>query len=127
VNLCAWILGPAYGAAAAGIGSALADLLSGYTIYCPATLIIKALMAVAAFYVFHVLSRKHGSFSARIIAAVTAELIMILGYAAFEGVLYGSFATAVASISGNIVQGVFGAAASVALFSLLSHRSTVAK
>ena len=127
VNLCAWILGPVYGAAAAGIGSALADLLSGYTVYCPATLIIKALMAVAAFYVFHVLSQKHGSFPARFAAAVAAELIMILGYAVFEGFLYGSFATAVASVSGNVVQGIFGAAASVALYSLLSHRRVETK
>lgn len=127
VNLCAWLLGPAYGAAAAGIGSALADLLAGYTVYCPATLVIKALMAVAAFYVFHILSQKHSSFPARLAAAVAAELIMILGYAVFEGILYSSPAMALASASGNVVQGIFGAAASVTLYSLLSHRSSVAK
>ncbi len=123
VNLCAWILGPAWGAAAAGIGSALADLLAGYAVYAPATLIIKALMALAAFYVFTLLSRKHGSFPARLFAAVAAEAVMILGYAVFEGFLYGSFAMAVASVSGNLVQGLFGAAASVTLFSLLSRRT----
>lgn len=44
-----WLIGSPWGVAAAGIGSAMADLLTGYAYYAPATLIIKALMAVAAF------------------------------------------------------------------------------
>ena len=51
VLLSAWLLGPAAGAAAAGLGSALADLL-GYPLYAPATLVIKALMAAAAGGIF---------------------------------------------------------------------------
>lgn len=35
VLISAWMLGPLYGGAAAGIGSALADLLSGYAHLCP--------------------------------------------------------------------------------------------
>ena len=42
VILGAWLLGPAYGAAAGGVGPAMADLLSGYAVYVPATLVIKA-------------------------------------------------------------------------------------
>ena len=45
VLLSAWLLGPWYGAAAAGIGSALADLI-GYPLYAPATLLIKGGMAI---------------------------------------------------------------------------------
>jgi uncharacterized membrane protein len=128
VNLSAWILGPVYGAAAGGIGSALADLFAGYTVYCPATLIIKALMAVAAFYVYQMFSRKSNSIGARIASAVAAEIIMITGYAVFEGFLYGSAAMAVASVTGNLVQGIFGAGASVALYELLlRHIPTVRK
>ena len=48
VLLSAWVLGPAWGGAAAGIGSMLADLLSGYAHYAPGTLVIKTCMAVAA-------------------------------------------------------------------------------
>ena len=54
VLLSAWILGPVYGTAAAGIGSMLADLLSGYAYYAPGTLIIKCLMAFVAAQVFFV-------------------------------------------------------------------------
>ena len=45
VLLSAWVLPLPYGIVAAGLGSALADLFSGYTVYAPATFVIKALMA----------------------------------------------------------------------------------
>lgn len=122
VNLAAWILGPVYGAAAAGIGSAAADLIAGYTVYAPVTLVIKALMAAAAFAVYHQLGRKWQSVWARIASAIISEVIMILGYAVFEAIFYGSLATGLLSISGNLVQGIFGAAASVVLYEgLLRH------
>ena len=38
------VLGPWYGFFAAGIGSALADLISGYAYYVPATFVIKGLV-----------------------------------------------------------------------------------
>ena len=41
VLLGAYLLGPAWGALAGGIGPALADLLAGYAAYVPATLVIK--------------------------------------------------------------------------------------
>ncbi|MBR5765838.1 MAG: ECF transporter S component, partial [Lachnospiraceae bacterium] len=44
VILSGVILGPVYGAAAAGIGSALADILGGYFYYAPITLLIKGVI-----------------------------------------------------------------------------------
>ena len=44
VLLASVALGPVYGGLAAGLGSALADLLGGYVAFAPATFIIKALM-----------------------------------------------------------------------------------
>lgn len=52
VLLAAWILPLPYGLVAAGLGSALADLFSGYAVYAPATFIIKALMAVVTYYFY---------------------------------------------------------------------------
>ena len=119
VNLSAWILGGAYGAAAAGIGSALADLISGYAIYAPATLIIKALMAVASYQIYHKLSEKSDSFRSRLLAASVAELIMLLGYAVFDLILYHSLATAVFGMGSSVVQGIAGVASSVLVHELL--------
>ena len=48
VFLCGFILGPIWGTVAAGLGAGLADILSGYVIYAPATFVIKALMAFLA-------------------------------------------------------------------------------
>ncbi len=45
VLLSGLFLGPVYGSIAAGIGSALADLLGGYVIYAPATFLAKAAAA----------------------------------------------------------------------------------
>ena len=46
VLLSGILLGPLYGGLAAGIGSALADLFSGYVAFAPATFLIKGIMAV---------------------------------------------------------------------------------
>ena len=53
VLVSGWLLGPVYGGAAAGIGSMFADIISGYFTYAPATLIIKALMAVEGYFHTH--------------------------------------------------------------------------
>ncbi len=100
----AWVLGPWYGFAAGAVGSALADLFSGYAVYCPATFIIKGLMAVAA----ALLHKKiKGKFS-KIIAAVAAEFIMAGGYLFFEAFIMGYGSGALVNIPYNIVQGLLG-------------------
>lgn len=122
VNISAWLLGPFYGAAAAGIGSAMADLISGYTIYAAATFIIKSLMAAASFCVFKALSKRIGSFFGRIISAAAAECVMVFGYFAFESIMYGSVGAALPGMPANIVQGLAGAISSVMLYELVIKR-----
>ena len=107
VLLSGWILTPFYGFMAAGIGSALADILSGYLIYAPATFVIKGVMALAAFYIYKGLSKNTKGIVARIVSGVISEIIMILGYFVFEGFMYG-FAPSVVNIPPNGVQGIAG-------------------
>lgn len=107
VLLAGWVLSPVYGFLAAGIGSALADIFSGYVIYAPATFVIKGLMAIIAYYLFKLISNKIGNLPSRIISGVAAELIMVFGYFIFEGFLYGFMPSAV-NIPANAVQGVAG-------------------
>ena len=101
IFLTAAVLGP-YAALAAGLGSALADLLGGYFIYVPATFMIKAAMGLIA-----------GKFAAqssrirRIIVFAIAEAVMAAGYFTFEWVLYGG-AAALGAVLPNLVQGAFG-------------------
>ena len=102
-----WLLSPTYGFLAAGLGSALADVFSGYVTYAPATFIIKGLMALIAFYGFKLLDKKIGNLPSRIISGIVAEIVMILGYFVFEGFLYGFIPSAV-NIPANGVQGIAG-------------------
>ena len=50
VLLAGWVLGPMYGGAAAGLGSMLADLVSGYPLYAPGTFVINAWRSVPGQY-----------------------------------------------------------------------------
>ena len=107
VLVAGWILWPAYGFLAAGLGSALADVFSGYFIYAPATFLIKGLMALMAFYGFKLLHKPLKNLPARIISGIVAEIWMVLGYFVFEGFLYG-FLPSLVNIPANGVQGIAG-------------------
>ena len=107
VLLSGWLLSPLYGFLAAGLGSGLADLISGYGVYVPATFIIKGVMAIAAYFGFRFLQNKVTNISARIVSGIVAELIMVFGYYVFEGFLYG-FGASLVNIPANAVQGVAG-------------------
>ena len=117
VLISGWILSPAYGFLSAGLGSALADLFSGYVTYAPATFIIKGSMALIAFYGFKLLRKKLGDLTSRIISGILAELMMILGYYVFEGFLYGFIPSSV-NIPANAMQGIAGLVLGVILVKL---------
>ena len=106
VLLAAWTLGPLYGCAAAGIGSALADLFSGYAMYAPATFVIKGLMALVAWAVYKKI-KKTRSTVFLCISAILAELLMVVGYYLFEGVLYG-FVPSLVNVPANLIQALGG-------------------
>ena len=118
ILLCSWTMGPLYGAVAAAIGAGLADLLMSFTIYIPATVVIKALMAICAYFVFKLLkkffSKPALDFIPRAVAAITAEAIMVLGYFFYDFVFFYGIGAA-ASIPGNILQGICAVIGGVAL------------
>lgn len=118
VLLSGWLLGPWWGFAAGGLGSALADLLSGYAHYIPGTLIIKGLMAVMAAVI-----AGHGTGHSlrRGLSAVVAEIWMVAGYFVYACLLLGKGLSAAASVPGNLVQGTVGIAAAMALYLILEH------
>lgn len=106
VLLCGWLLGPWYGALAAGVGSMLADLFGGFAIYAPGTFITKAVMAMAAALLPRVLPLPRLLRS--VLSGIAAELVMIAGYFFYGAALMGGFAASAAGIPGNAVQGVAG-------------------
>ncbi len=105
VLVSAWLLGNPYGALAAGIGSALADLLSGYPAYVPGTAVIKFAMAFVCCIIYKAMTGKNvPRIAAYIVSAVVAELIMVAGYFLYESTLLGYGMAAAASIVSNLVQ-----------------------
>ena len=123
VLLSGIVLGPIYGGLAAGIGSMMADILSGYAMWAPGTFLIKAVCAILAGWMFCKLKvvRKNYSFSLLklIVLTIIPELFMVGAY-----FIYGSFLmfaitgdqkTMIAALSSsmtgvpaNLVQGLVG-------------------
>ena len=128
VMLCGFLLGPVWGAGAAGIGSMLADILSGYAVYAIPTLIIKALSAFVAAVVFRALRDKFNkkvSILPALIAGICASLPIVLGYWLCEWVMIGDFRAALVGVPGNIMQGLFGTMSSTVLIVLMEQSAAL--
>ena len=122
VVLAALLAGPLYGGVAAGFGSGLADVISGYMSYAPGTLVVKGCAAVVAALIFRACRKK--SFGFALLSAICGEIIMVLGYFVFEDFILGYGAAAAAEIPGNAAQAAVGIVGGLALYFALSkvHR-----
>ncbi len=111
------ILGPAYGAAASALGSALSDILLGYAFYAPATAVIKALIAFTAFIVFRKLRiNKHISL---VLSSVSSVAVSPLLYFFYEYTVLGYSAAALTNIPFNYLQSGVSAFAAVLIVTAL--------
>lgn len=121
VLLAGYILGPLWGGIAAAVGSGITDFIVGAAQYVPATFIIKWGVAALASVLFRVLSRgrKH-TLPFYAVAGLCGEVVMVVGYFAYEVVLYGA-AGALSGAVGNLIQGAFGAVLSTLLMLPLSR------
>lgn len=94
-----------YGMVAGGIGSAMADVFTGYGYWAPFTLIIKGFMGYAVGKMANYSGESSNFFSKRnVFASVIGEIWMVLGYLLGGAVLKGSLLVSLASVPGNIVQ-----------------------
>lgn len=130
ILIAAWVLGPVYGFAAGGIGSALADLFTGYAHYIPGTFVIKGLIAVAAALIAHAFIKRSERlrFAGYITGSVAGELIMVGGYYLYAALLLGkSFEGALASVPGNLVQGAFGIVCGVIIIGVIAKTKVLSR
>ena len=98
VYLCALLLPGGLGALAAGVGAALADLILGWAMYAPVTLLVKGLTAFLAGLAFR----------RAIPLALLCCLLVPLGYFLYEVVLLTAPMAAV-NVLPNALQAVIGA------------------
>ena len=114
------VLGPVWGFLAGGVGSMLADIITGYAHYAPGTFLIKGLMALVLVLIYKSVSSKISHNIAYLIGSVAAELVMIVGYFGYASLILGKGIAAASSIPGNIMQGIFGVVSSFILIKIIS-------
>lgn len=86
------VLGPVAGAFIGGAGSCLADLLLGYAVYAPFTLVIKGLEGFICGFVYRYLLRVMRPILKRLFAMLLGGIVMIGGYFVTEVILVNIFA-----------------------------------
>ena len=114
--LAAGLLPLPLSAAAAAVGSMLADVITGYMLYAPATFMIKGSMALLCGFL---LKKLQGKKTAYILSALAAECLMVLGYFLYEAIFLGLKFGAAAGIMGNAGQGALGAVIFCVLFPVI--------
>ncbi len=108
--LAAALLPTPYACAVGAIGAGLADALTGYLLWAPGTIFIKACMTL-------MFSSKASRITSprNLIATIPAGAVCIGGYYLYEALITSSFAAPIASIYFNFIQ----ALASAILFIIL--------
>lgn len=103
IFLSVLILGKKNGSFAAGVGSALGDILGGYAIWAPWTLIIKFIMA----WILGCFAERFGK-TGEVVGMVLAGAWMTAGYYVASSMMYGSWIVTLADIPWNLGQFVVG-------------------
>ncbi|QTJ32451.1 ECF transporter S component [Dolosigranulum pigrum] len=101
-----------YGALIGGVGSALADLFLGYTIFAPVTLIVKAIEALLASYI------DRGNTVSRVIAVIVGVIWMVFGYFIFEVFMF-DLPVALSAVIPNSIQGIVSAGLALLLYPIV--------
>ena len=124
IFLSVLVLGRNYGTLAAGIGSALSDLISGYAYYAPWTFVVKALMAFVVGAALEYMEKK-GKFSVgrrtplELLAMLFGGIEMTVGYYIAASLMQGNWVTPLYSVPGNIGQFIVGMILATALAKVL--------
>ena len=107
------LLGSRLGFLAGGIGSAIADIILGYSFFAPLTLFIKGLEGLVAGF------GKGKRIPYQVAAVIAAAIVMLVGYFSVELPLFGFGAALGELIAVNSLQVTFGAVISLALVNAL--------
>ncbi len=118
------LLSPVWSWFAAGVGSMLADILSGYMYYAPGTLVIKSAMVLVFSFFYNILKKQFSFGLSFICSSLISELIMVVGYFIYSSLFLGNGLSAAASIPGNLIQGIFGIISAFVLYRILGRTKT---
>lgn len=121
IFITAVFLGKKAGFLAGGIGSALADIISSYMVYAPATFVIKGLEGLICGLLIERFSKDRFNSRSIISSVIISGLWMVFGYFMFEYAVGGWFfanedfgiIAALSNLPGNLIQGLVSAAAAM--------------
>lgn len=130
IMIAAILLGRKVGFIAGGIGSLLADAVTGYYIYAPATLIVKGIEG----YIIGAIANKKNGVPSRLrqaVAVTAGGLEMVFGYFIYQATVIRminptlGMASIIADIPGNLVQGAISAVLALVFLTVLYRTNTV--
>lgn len=115
IFMSACLLGPISGLITGALGASLGDVILGYTMYAPFTLIIKALEGVITGLLFKVMAKfikkQMPQSILYCLGCVIGGIVMALGYFLAEGLLLAEdrWTGGIANLPNNILQGAISA------------------
>ncbi|GAB6255636.1 ECF transporter S component [Peribacillus simplex] len=102
------IFGPKKAALAGAIGMGLFDIVGGWTLWAPITIVARGLQGYIVGKIAWSKGRNGTSIAFNVIATIVSIPFMIAVYYIGEGILYGNWIAPLASIPGDLVQNILG-------------------
>jgi len=102
------LFGPKKGALAGAIGMGLFDLMGGWALWAPITILARGLQGYIVGKIAWANGRKGNSTAFNITATIVSIPFMVAIYYIGEGILYANWIAPLASIPGDLVQNVLG-------------------
>lgn len=115
IYLAAFLYGGPAGAIIGGVASALADIIGGYPVWAPITLVIKGVEG----YLVGTMAKK----TSPILAITIGAIPMVIGYPSIAGILYGVAAIPIEFML-SLLQVIVGAVIALFLYPRLKNLST---
>ncbi|MEI4463456.1 ECF transporter S component [Exiguobacterium sp. A1_3_1] len=106
--LIAILFGPRTALIAGAIGMGLFDLISGWTLWAPFTIVARGLQGYIVGRIAWSSRYKGDNPGLNIFAMIVSAPVMLAVYYVCEGILYSNWVAPTASIPGNITQNVLG-------------------
>lgn len=102
------LYGPKKGAIAGAVGMGLFDLVGGWLIWTPITVVARLLQGFIIGKIAWANGRKGNSLVMNVIAIIVSTPVMIGVYYMGESIIYGNWIMPLASIPGDVVSSVIG-------------------
>lgn len=102
------LFGPKKAALAGAIGMGLFDIVGGWTLWAPITIVARGLQGYIVGKIAWSKGRNGTSIAFNVIATIVSIPFMIAVYYIGEGILYGNWIAPLASIPGDLVQNILG-------------------